>query len=181
MLNSTSQSAITDLVGSDLTECDAGKGQLGAIAVVQSFLDTLQNDKHRDSSISMIINGKDDALGILPTLPELLDSSAALQKRLLNNPGVSEMAIIEIFRLNDLESDQSMPTSSSRGALVGCKIGGDIEVAIDRKAKARVIFSKMCDPSCPLNPDDVICKLNEYLESSRSEAVVKQYNHLSID
>ncbi|KAF9985754.1 hypothetical protein BGZ79_005416, partial [Entomortierella chlamydospora] len=158
---------------------------------------TLQNDKHRDSSISMIINGRDDALGILPTLPELLDSSAALQKRLLNNPGLSEMAIIEIFRLNDLEVDQSMPILSSRGALtlvnenaienlvqgvhshflklesIGLPVPplDDIEVAIDRKAKARVIFSKMRDPLSPLNPDDVIRKLNEYLESSRSEAV----------
>ncbi|KAF9343474.1 hypothetical protein BGX26_005671 [Mortierella sp. AD094] len=174
MLKSTSQPTIataTATAASNLTEGDAGRGQLSAIAIIQSFLDTLRDNKHNEGPTSIIFNEKDDALGILPTQAELLDSSAALQKRLLNNPGLSEKAIIEIFRLNDSKSDQSMPTSLSHGALVGCKMGSDIDVAIDRKAKARVIFSKMCDASYPLSPDDVIYKLNEYLELSRSEAL----------
>ncbi|KAF9113883.1 hypothetical protein BGX27_000639 [Mortierella sp. AM989] len=55
---------------------------------------------------------------------------------------------------------------------------GDMETTIDRRAKARVIFSKMNDPTYPLSLDDACCKLDEYLEASRSEAL-EVIEHLS--
>ncbi|KAF8980042.1 hypothetical protein BGZ46_004723 [Entomortierella lignicola] len=191
LLRSTGQSTSTTISTSSVTEENEEIIQLEVVAIVRSFLDTLRDERRCAN------NGAYDALGILPSQEELLDPSVALQRRLLKNPGLSDTAIIKIFRFNKSESTSTKSSSSRHGALTlvnenaienivrGVQshlqqlemIGppmpplGDIETTVDQKAKARVIFSKMCDPSYPLSPDDVIYRLNDYLETSHSVAL----------
>jgi hypothetical protein len=46
--------------------------------------------------------------------------------------------------------------------------------AIDRQAKAHLIFQRLCDPSSPLTIPETIDNLQEYLKEFRSEALVSR-------
>ncbi|KAG0368680.1 hypothetical protein BGZ54_001390, partial [Gamsiella multidivaricata] len=69
----------------------------GAIDIIRSFLETLQDGYDDDTAVM----GNGVTQDELPSEEELLDPSAALRKRLLKNPGLSDSALMAILLNRD--------------------------------------------------------------------------------
>lgn len=161
--------------------------------IVQSFLDTLQEDdsNHRASSRNLDSGTRQ---GSPPSVEELLNPSVALRARLLKNPGLSDAAmtallttegsrdslnqdavtLITDYATDDLVDAIQAHIRQAEKTFYPSTSGASSNLStetIDHQAKARIIFQRLRDPSNPLPFPDAIHKLQEYLTESRAEAL----------
>lgn len=119
-------SAMLLALDNNLSSLSAGQQVLTPQRIVKSFLKSRVsanrqshsnlngNSKygdHRSSSSSSSTPHLSTAVN-LPTEAELLDPSIALQRRLLSNPGLTDMARLEILSLNCSQQQQQLDGSS---------------------------------------------------------------------
>ncbi|KAF9186443.1 hypothetical protein BGZ51_002029 [Haplosporangium sp. Z 767] len=77
------------------------------MAMVNSFLESQQQQqqqqqqKRSNNAVNRdkIVSYDSTAIGILPTTAELLNPTTALRQRLLRNPGISDLARLEVLRI----------------------------------------------------------------------------------
>ncbi|OAQ33529.1 hypothetical protein K457DRAFT_14751 [Linnemannia elongata AG-77] len=107
----------------NLSSLSAGQQVLTPQRIVKSFLKSresairqyhinINGDNHSSSSSSSLLTTHLLSAVILPTESELLDPSAALQRRLLSNVGLTDMARLEILSLNCSQQQQQRDGSS---------------------------------------------------------------------
>lgn len=107
----------------NLSSLSAGQQVLTPQRIVKSFLKSresairqshinINGDNHSSSSSSSLLTTHLLSAVLLPTESELLDPSAALQRRLLSNLGLTDMARLEILSLNCSQQQQQRDGSS---------------------------------------------------------------------
>lgn len=118
-------SAMFLTLNNNLSSLSAGQQVLTPQRIVKSFLKSRKsasrqshsnlngNSNYGDNrlSSSALSTPQLSAAGNLPTEAELLNPSAALQRRLLSNPGLTDMARLEILSLNCSRQQQQLDGS----------------------------------------------------------------------
>ncbi|KAG0309626.1 hypothetical protein BGZ97_013019 [Linnemannia gamsii] len=129
------------------------------------------NDYRSSSSTTLSAPLEQPTAGTSPTEAELLDPLVALQRRLLSNPGLTDMARLDILSLTCSQPQQDGSLIEINSSALEM-LSNMMTKSIKQRAKARVLFNRIEASNNTTMEIEMmlIPQLRKYLEVSRSEA-----------